>query len=425
MTSPATRFLCLLMTLLAPAAALAQVTPSLFLTIGPGDPEPGPGLLSSHVVEVDAAIIRAAPVLLVNAPGYLRVAVRTALELRDDGFRWTGRIDSGNEVVITAQQGRLHAWFGGVDGRWHVRPQGAALRLSEVDTSFKFPRDQIIEPPVAPADPDRPPPLAKGGAGTAAAGVVHIDFWILYTAAARDGAGGEAEIRAFAQHLIDISNQALANSGVDEVRYRLRRASMADIPDGLSANDTLLSLRGLAGLSHLRTAYGADAVVLLAENFSDWSAGIAYIQRAPGPAFAENALAVVSRHWTLSSPVFTHETGHLLGMEHDPETAGLPPGASAFPWAHGHRSPVGEDPPPDPGFHTIMAYHHINCGTPCSSVLYFSNPDIEIDLAGTPTPLGVGGERDNARVAREVAAINAAFREETDALLVGGFDYRL
>jgi hypothetical protein len=377
----------------------------------------------AFAVEVDPGAARNATALTIELPDGPVTFPRTAFEMRDNGgYRWHGRVDARNELLVTSDGRHASIHIRANGERWSTHPAAGGYRLMRTDMDATPPPDAVRQAPLA-----QLPAHTQGGGHwnpqpQEGEPVAIIDFWIMYTEGARDGAGGDEQIRNFAQHLIDVSNQAFENSHVDNVRYRLRHVSASTIADGQTAAATLDALYELPGLARAREAYGADTVILLTEQFTDWSAGMAYIQRTPGPEFAPFALGVVSRYWTLNDPVFTHETGHILGMEHDPDSAATPPGAGSFPWSFGHRTPAGEEPPPDPGFYTIMSYHHIYCGTPCESLLMFSNPEVVLAPEYGGQAAGVPDQRDNSRTARLLGAGNSAFYPETDAIFAAVFD---
>lgn len=162
------------------------------------------------------------------------------------GYRWYGRIDATNDILITSDGTLANIHIGGTDGRWVVRPlSGSGHLLVKVDP------DLIIEPsePLVPPDPEplpEPPdasPEQPGQANQAdppenpapQGGVATIDIMMMYTAEALAAAGGHAQMRNFAQHQIDLCNQVFANSLVANVRYRLRHVAHSTFPDGLTS----------------------------------------------------------------------------------------------------------------------------------------------------------------------------------------------
>lgn len=404
----------------------------LFQVLSDGLPAPGAPVIAEYLAQIDLASVREATALRINAPFHFGIAQRSRLETRPHGgFLWYGRTEAADEVLITADGTYLNALINGPTGRWVVKPMEQSHLLVRVDTMAEVPPDEVVDPNQPGATGHRhADPAHMAAPGTTAPApapngtVSTIDFMVLYTSEARAGAGGDAQIRNFAQHVIDQSNQGFENSQVDNVRYRLRHTSLSAIADNTLDWVALNALTHRSGLPHMRSKYGADTVILFVEDFSNYIAGRAFVQRFPGPSFAPNALGVVSRGWSQwGNPVFTHEAGHILGMEHDPDNAGVTPAGASFPWSFGHRTPhTPGNPPPEPGFHTIMAYSG-TCGTPCTRLLLFSNPDIVLDAPYAGQPAGIADERDNARTARLLGPGNSQFYAETDTLFFSGLEF--
>jgi hypothetical protein len=409
----------------------------LFEVISDAMPAPGAGAIAEHLVILDAAALRNATVLAINIPGYPKMVEREQFESRPGGgYLWYGRIDGMNDVLITSDGTLANIHVGGTDGRWTVRPLGGSHLLTKIDPDYVIPPDEVAEPP-APKPPLEPiksnsklqsetrlalPEANESGQGD----IAYIDIMVLYTAEALEAAEGHAQIRNQAQHQIDLNNQIFADSLVQNVRYRLRHASFSAITDGLSAIGMLDALRLRPGLSQMRNAYGADTVILLNGYYSDFIAGIAFAQRNPGAAFAPNALASVTVNFTYGSYIFMHEGGHILGMEHHPDDPGAAtPQQASFPWSFGHRTPLASPAPPEPGFITIMSYfgNGGSCGTPCSRIPYFSNPEIALGPPYSGLAAGIPDQRDNARTARLIGPGNSQFYTETDVIFLGDLEY--
>lgn len=422
------RLLALALALIGVQAG-AQTKVDLFNSVSDPLPLPGLGALAEYLVVLDAAALRGAAAVEINIPGYHHIVVRDGFEARPGGgYRWYGRIDAMNELLITSDGRLVNVYVGGTAGRWTVRPAPLNQHLLvNVDLSFLVPPDEAVEPPPDlpahwPAEPQRHETTAGTNTPPAEGPVSYIDLLVLYTQGARDGAGGDAQIRNFAQHQIDLSNLAFENSLVSNVRYRLRHAALSTFPDGLHSNDALNTLTNWPALPQMRSTYGADTVFLLSESFSNFVAGIAWVQRTPGPKYAPRALAIVVWGYAANNPTFLHEGGHVLGMEHNPED--LPPTTTAsFPWSFGHRTPVAVPAPKEPGFRTIMATGNGGiCGTPCTQVSYFSNPDVVFDEPYPGVAAGIADQRDNARTARLVGPGNSAFYPESDVIFAGDLE---
>lgn len=114
----------------------------------------------------------------------------------------------------------------------------------------------------------------------------------------------------------------------------------------------------------------------------------------PGAAYNNFAYSVVSVEFATSFQVFAHETGHQLGMEHDPPNADP---ISSFPWSFGHIvANVNE---------TVMS---ISGGVSTPRALQYSNPNV--NFIGTATVSGTAN-RWNARTGAALAPGVSEFRD--------------
>lgn len=132
-----------------------------------------------------------------------------------------------------------------------------------------------------------------------------VDVLVVYTQAAQDAEGGFENIQALINLGIVQTNTAFANSG-SEVRVQLvHSVKDTDFPDGdLDPWDALKKPNDgyFDYVPSLRTEYGADIVLLIANDMNGWC-GVATI-RGPQGAVARTC-AVRSGKYS-----FAHEIGH-------------------------------------------------------------------------------------------------------------------
>jgi uncharacterized delta-60 repeat protein len=200
-----------------------------------------------------------------------------------------------------------------------------------------------------------------------------LDLLVLHTPGLRDRLGSGLEARI--DHLVAVSNQALARSGV---RAKLRVVDVVEVgyPDRGSNADALGRLTdgshpSLAGVAALRDLYGADLVTLVRpfDNPTHGGCGTGWIGGWGGQpiAYANGfAYSVVSdgesEGFYCDDVSFIHEVSHNLGCMHDRATAawqGGGQGAYEFGFGYGVSGLFG----------TVMSYVF-------PRVARFSNPDI-------------------------------------------------
>jgi hypothetical protein len=234
---------------------------------------------------------------------------------------------------------------------------------------------------------------ATTGARPAAAPV--IDVLVFYTAEARQRAGDAALVELEIQHAIDYTNAVLANS---QVTARVALVGTREIDHQQSRTDSVEDLAFLATspeAAAAREEVHADLVGLVKATCQPGGCGIAagMSREILGTAAAPIAVFVASLD---ALPLnFTHELGHDLGCQHEPEHAASPAEA-IFPFAFAHFVPGV--------FRTVMEAFQGACDS-CPVLPQFSNPDLQ--YAGQPT--GIAGQRDNARAVRAMAPTVATF----------------
>ena len=137
-----------------------------------------------------------------------------------------------------------------------------------------------------------------------------IDLAVVHTPAARNAAGGAAEIAALIDLLVAETNRAFAAGGV---RHRVELVGTSEVPyveSGMHATDFRRLVRrddGHLDEAHvLRDRVGADLVHLIVDGSRIAIRGVA---QQPGP------FSLTAHHG--GGVVFAHELGHNLGLRHD------------------------------------------------------------------------------------------------------------
>ena len=284
---------------------------------------------------------------------------------------------------------------------FQLRARGQSVHeVREMDTSqFRESRDDMPSPP--PQSKVFSPPIY---AGMMADDGTTIDVLVLYTTAARNGAGGTANIESTVNLAITETNTAYANSGVTQ---RLRLVYMGETPYadagnmGTDLGRLQASADGNIDEAHtLRDTYGADLVSLWVEN-GGGSCGIGYFMSSISSSFASNGFSVVARSCATGNYSFGHELGHNMGLRHDTHVDN---GTTPFAWAHGYVDLTNR-------FRTIMAYNDQCAATPpgtfCTRIQWFSNPSVTYNTFTT----GNASTANNASVLNSSASTVANFRQ--------------
>ena len=218
---------------------------------------------------------------------------------------------------------------------------------------------------------------------------VTIDVAVFYTSAAREEAGGTAEIEAVIDLMVAETNEAYQASGVHHrlalvARSEVQYAEAGDRDIGRLADPS----DGYMDEVHaMRDRTGADLVHLVFKYQDHSPGGIAHF----GGAFGLTCLYC-------GGGTFAHELGHNMGLRHD---------RYAQLYSERGRGPVTLDPAfgyvSQPAlavsaarsrrWATIMSYH-TQCSdtyTSCSSLLRFSNPRQSYNGDPLGVPFGSGG----------------------------------
>lgn len=378
-----------------------------------------PGVVRAARLLTDAPMaLRDVDTLRIDVFGRAVHIERGQFSARNGGWTWEGDIDGGEGWAVIAQQdGRLAGYL-------QLGKFGNAVEIVPLvdGGSALMERDERLLPhPGQPLKPDVDHSVPHGALApmhdsfALRGGITWVDALVMYTPAAATRAGGHAAVSARAHVDVAWLNRALRNNGV-AMAYRLLAVKPLALVEP-AANDQwsafLRSFRDNPTAQTVRNQYGADMMGLYVHRDGNPDCGRGYLMRDLGPGFAEWPYQY--SHITCSARVYAHESGHNMGLEHDPDNSdvGTTPAEASRPWSFGHGVADGGN-----SFQTIMAYSSVCGGNPCTQVIGFSAPDRFLH----GHPIGIAGQRHAARTLDEDSkAIVSAFRPSV-MLFQSGFD---
>jgi len=210
-----------------------------------------------------------------------------------------------------------------------------------------------------------------------------VDFLVIYTAKALEGAGGEAGIQALVDYFITEANAAYTNSQIN-LRWNIVHQGPTAYTDSGKLGMDLDWLSRDPGVASMQSAYAADLVMMIVELEEAGWAGMA---TANGTVFVRSLVSA-------GLYIVPHEIGHVLGASHDRlNCQEYGDCGGKYPYSYGHRF-VAEKAT----YTTIMSYR------PGVHIPYFSNPGVF--FLGSPTGVAEGATNaaDNARTINQEAA---------------------
>ena len=373
--------------------------------------------------------------------GAVTLAYDRHVEHPDGNWSWIGRDGNGNDVVLTFGEKAVFGTIPGSDGEsWRLTTAAGQSWLAKVDrnriaamgSGKRAATDALVPPPSAVGDASQSEsPGAHSNitmvATDGALATTTVDVLVGYTNGLASELG-QSEVITRVNYLIDVTNQAYINSGVN-AQVRLVGAQQVNYRDDSDNGTALEELSGhtqsgpstpnpaFASLRAARDALGADLVVLLRDFRTPQNngCGIAWLigsgQTGIEQADAPFGYSVVSdgrdvdegdgQTYFCRDESMAHEMGHNMGQAHNVDNS---PNSGVHAYSYGYRESIGN------GFYTVMAY--ALPGANQSSIRYFANPNVNYE--GRPT--GVANASDNVRSMNAVIPIIASFRQAARAM---------
>lgn len=239
-----------------------------------------------------------------------------------------------------------------------------------------------------------------------------VNVLVVYTAAAQVWANGAGGIEGVVQEALDYAQLTADNSAVGIVFSVVGMVRTAYVESG----DSTLDLQRITNAGDgymdevhgLRDEYAADLVVLLA--YVQDVGGVGWLM---GSAEGNSAYGFsLARVQQAAGSTFVHEMGHNFGLHHS-KLQNFQPGPGVFSYAAGGRW-IGSD---GAGYCSVMTYtggSYFVDGVSHWRVPVFSSPL----LLHLGAPAGHVQDADNARTAREMKHVIAAYRREKGSLRV-------
>ncbi|MDQ3510404.1 MAG: FG-GAP-like repeat-containing protein [Pseudomonadota bacterium] len=381
----------------------------------------------------------------------IRLAYERHVEHPDGNWSWIGRAatDQGESTVITFGEDAVFGTIpqGGdkpdlrltvADGRtWVVSADPRLLREIRNEATHPTRPDFLIPGDLATAVGASAEEMEIAGtsaasetitAATTVDGNTIVDVLVGFTDGYSSFRGGDSAAITRVHNLVDITNQAFANSQAT-VRARLVHSMKIVYPDATANKTALEEMTGFkapstrttpapafAGMRSARDQFGADLVVLLRrfQEPENGSCGVAWLIGGGLSGIDSTdqffGYSVVSdgqdsgtdgRTFFCREETFAHELGHNMGSQHDSENAKKDDGSvsfGAFRYSFGLKTGTGAG-----NFITVMA----SGDSGVARYRVFSNPNVSI-CGGFAC--GVADQADNARSLRATAPTIASFR---------------
>ena len=318
------------------------------------------------------------------------------------GYIMSGKLnnDPDSSILIVSTDGIVSANLEFHGKQYQLRDNGQGLyQFEEVDQT-QFPEELDIVPELSQSSESVFEPLQEN---TSADSGHIIDVLVVYTAAARSGAGGTTNMVNLINLAVSETNIGYERSGIFS-RMRLVHTSEINYDEAILTTSsgwgtTLSQLTNqdnvIDEVRNMRNTYGADLVVMIVNNMT--YCGIGWLMT---PNYINDSVgnSLVSRTCTTGYYSFAHETGHNMGAHHDRLNSGG--GTAMYSYSYGYQAP-------DSSFRTIMAY---NCTSGCSRINNWSNPEVLYNGKPTGIVSTASNSADNRLTLNNTAPIVSNFR---------------
>lgn len=314
--------------------------------------------------------------------------LRTERSPVDGGYIWRGQIqgEEHSEVLISVVGESAHATILKDDELYRIAPaeEGPVHYLAQLDPA--------AEPECGTDASHRVFGDSISGAGNGSRNPI-IDVMVVYTTAARNGAGGTNGINSLINLAFTESNDAYNNSDVNQRLNKAHSYELSGYNETGNFSTELSRLRAkndghMDGVHAERDQYAADCVAMIVNG--NQYCGIAYLMSNLSAGFESNAFSVTARTCATGYYSFSHELGHNMGSTHDRQNGS----GGCYNYSYGWRTSNNQ-------FRTIMAY------SPGTRIKHFSNPNNNRN----GMPLGQAGSAENYRSLNNTAQVVSDWRQ--------------
>lgn len=244
-----------------------------------------------------------------------------------------------------------------------------------------------------------------------------IDLMVVFTYRVDSAWGSISNTIANITQAVNNMNASMANSGVNNVSFRLVYAGRINYTESGNMSTDLSRLASTSdgymdSVHLLRNQYGADMVSLLTGPGGS-ACGLGYLNTSSTAYAAGSAFNVTMYSCAVGNYTMSHEFGHNMGLRHDWFVDG---GTTPCSHHHGYVNQqaiqLGASSTSSQRWRTIMAYNDqcSNAGFSCSRLNRWSNPNISYNGAPTGALIGSAQPADEAYAFYRMACLVAAFR---------------